>query len=504
MSRYSPAEGGRSNAKVGIRASVAAAAVSLLLLLLSAGPASAAPPATVSGPVPGTVGGAPGALFTTTYDLADVGYRQSEFFLSGTASSYVPVSPLTTDGKWRVKAAASAPYKTRAIVYRPSNPRDFNGTVYVSWLNVSLGADLATEWLYAQTQLVREGAAVVMVSAQKVGLDNAILKDPARYGTLSHPGDSFSYSIFSQAGQAVRDRSFQLLDGLKPKRLIAIGQSQSGHRLHTYLNALQPIDRVYDGVLLWSRLLPSAGAELSQAPQAVVPVPDGSRVRADQVPVLAFQTETDSVRMLANSLQQPDSPLFRLWDVAGAAHGDTYLAIYTTDTGDRFATADFIFNGMLGPLKSVPAGEFQIDCNVGINMGVQHYVAEAAFAALDKWVRTGNPPRSAPRFQYSSMSPPTYARDAFGNVLGGIRTPFVDVPLATVTGTPHPENPAACVLGGSTVPFSQGQIEALYPTHKRFVKAWNRATNEAVKNGWIVAVNKQPLKAVADMADIGG
>ncbi len=53
------------------------------------------------------------------------------------------------------------------------------------------------------------------MSAQLVGLegfppDNPLFTgvapkmwDPARYGTLVHPGDSYSYDIFSQAGQAL-------------------------------------------------------------------------------------------------------------------------------------------------------------------------------------------------------------------------------------------------------------------------------------------------------------
>ena len=39
---------------------------------------------------------------STTFDLGSVGYRQDEFFLSGTATSYLSTSPLTSDGKWSV------------------------------------------------------------------------------------------------------------------------------------------------------------------------------------------------------------------------------------------------------------------------------------------------------------------------------------------------------------------------------------------------------------------
>src|SRR5262249_48794618 len=86
-----------------------------------------------------------------------------------------------------------------------ANPARFNGTVVVEWLNVSGGVDAAPDWLYIHDELIREGFAWVGVSAQALGVAADEAADPARYAALSHPGDSYSYDIFSQAGQAVRD-----------------------------------------------------------------------------------------------------------------------------------------------------------------------------------------------------------------------------------------------------------------------------------------------------------
>ena len=74
----------------------------------------------------------------------------------------------------------------------------------VEWLNVSGGTDDAPEWTLSHNELIREGFAWVGVSAQQVGVDAAKSTDPAEYSSLSHPGDSFSYDIFAQAGQAIR------------------------------------------------------------------------------------------------------------------------------------------------------------------------------------------------------------------------------------------------------------------------------------------------------------
>ena len=117
--------------------------------------------------------------------------------------------------------------------------------------------------------------------------------DPVRYGTLSHPGDSYSYDIFSQAGQAIRDNSAQILGGLTPKKLIAAGESQSAGRMVTYIDAVQPLVHVYDGFLVHSR----GAARCRAVPVAAsppMPAPSPTLIRTDLgVPVFVFQTESD-------------------------------------------------------------------------------------------------------------------------------------------------------------------------------------------------------------------
>src|SRR5262249_46285480 len=153
------------------------------------------------------------------FDLAEVGYSQEEYFISGTATAYTSATPLSEDGMWStVVPAATAAYKTRLLVNRPIDGTQFNGTVIVEWLNVSFCNDVSPQWLSTHTELIRSGYAWVGVSAQSAGVDghgslasfcppiHFPLKtvDPDRYGSLVHPGDSFSYDIFSQAAQAIR------------------------------------------------------------------------------------------------------------------------------------------------------------------------------------------------------------------------------------------------------------------------------------------------------------
>src|SRR3546814_675060 len=110
----------------------------------------------------------------TTFPLADVGYERHEYFFSGDANSYVNDAPLDRDGNWQVSPADSADYKTRMLVYRPTDPARFNGTVILEWLNVSGGVDAATDWVVLHNELIRGGYAWVGISAQKMGVDGGV------------------------------------------------------------------------------------------------------------------------------------------------------------------------------------------------------------------------------------------------------------------------------------------------------------------------------------------
>ena len=457
------------------------------------GPAarSAASP-TVTGPVTGGNGAV--VVQATAFDLGSVGYTRSEYFLSGNAESYVPEEPLDSDGRWQVTPESSAPYTTRIVVNRPADPARFNGTVVVEWLNVSGGLDAAPEWIYAHNELIREGYAWVGVSAQATGVTATKTADPVRYAALSHPGDSYSYDIFSQAGQAVRDSAATVLDGLRPRVVLANGESQSAFRLTTYINAIQPLVSVYDGFLVHSRR--DIGAPLSQAPEADVPTPAVVRFRPDlDAPVLVVQAETDVIALGSLSARQPDSPRLRLWEVAGTAHADAYIGLGTIDDGSGTA-------GLQG-LKAMLSPPTRTGCGSPINTGQAHYVLDTAEFALNRWVRTGIPPARAPRLQVdTSGSTPAFVLDTHGNVVGGVRTPAVDVPVAALSGLGQ-TGASFCFLFGTTTPFSAEKLAALYPDHATFVAKWSAATVRGAAAGFLRPADAAELIGAATESGIG-
>jgi hypothetical protein len=111
-----------------------------------------------------------------------------------------------------------------------------------------------------------------------------------------HPGDDYSYDIYTQAVQALRNsgRAHPFGD-LVPARFLAAGESQSAMRMVTYIDAVHSIAHAYDGFFVHSRaggatpLVTSAGTGAAGIVGAST-----ARIRDDLgVPVLQFLTETD-------------------------------------------------------------------------------------------------------------------------------------------------------------------------------------------------------------------
>lgn len=420
----------------------------------------------------------PGSPNLISIDVSNVGYQQSEFFLFGLADAYRPVAPLTTDGKWQVERDpdnSGVGFQTRMVVHRPENASKFNGTVVVEWMNVTAGADLPNEWTSAHNELVRSGAVWIGLSAQVVGVNALKGCCGGRYAELNHPGDSYSYDIFSWAARVVRGNN-DLLGGLTPQRVIGTGESQSASRLVTYINAVHPIVDLYDGFLVHSR--GSSGSSLSQSPLPSVPAPSPTLIRDDlDEPVFVVQAEDDVIRSEL-AVRQPDTPTFRMWEMAGTAHADQYMTnVGFTDVGDGAGTVRML-QLLLDP--GAPVG----DCAKPSNAGPTHWILQAAFNRLDTWVRTGTPPASAPPLEVDSTGPVVLARDAHGNALGGVRSPHVDVPIATVDGLNT--GSGFCRLFGSTTPFTPEQLAALYPTHQDFVDQWGASVTQLVADGFLL------------------
>ena len=177
---------------------------------------------------------------------------------------------------------------------------------------------------------------------------------------------------------------------------------------------------------------------------------------------------------------------FRLWEVAGTAHADAYLVKHYLDDDGTWASDLVQFAAMTAPPSSITIGTFTLSCTAPFNTGQQHYVFQAALHALIEWTRTGRPPRPMPRLTFETTTPPTYAKDSVGNVLGGIRNPAVDAPIAVLSGLPPADAPGFCRLFGQTIPLTPHQISALYPDRRTFVNQWRQSARDGRRQGTLL------------------
>ena len=345
------------------------------------------------------------------YDLATLGYEETEFSVEGTALSYVLQGERGLDGQWDVTPGPEAPFRTRFVVRRPIEEARFSGTAVVEWHNVSAGIDAAPDWGFFHRHLVAQGHAWVGVSAQKVGIDGGgfvegihlKLLAPDRYNQLDHPGDAWSFDIYTQVAALLRVPGKENpLGGPVPDTLIAAGESQSAACLVTYINAFDPHAQVFNGFFVHGRpgvgvsidgvFIPSAQGEAIEATRVAISA-KGERIRQDvRVPVLVLQSETDVILLGGGLADQPDSHDIRVWEMAGAAHADTYtVSAGRLDDGtlspERMAE-------LLRPTTKLMIGNTDKPINAGPQ---QHYVAQAALAHLTRWAAGGEAPPKAPR-----------------------------------------------------------------------------------------------------------
>ncbi|MBW0013848.1 alpha/beta hydrolase domain-containing protein [Mycobacterium sp.] len=456
---------------------------------------------------------APGkpVLLLGAFDIGSVGYAAEEFFLSGTASSYTPAEELGPDGRWRVTTGRTADYTTRMVALTPDAAR-FNGTVLVEWLNVSSGIDAPAVWMMAHREIIRAGYAYIAVSAQRVGIEGGASllgidmslkrQDPARYAALHHPGDAFAYDIFSQAGALARNAApGGVLGDLRVRRVLAVGESQSAMFLTTYINAVDPLAEIYDGFFVHSRFASAAPlSDVSIFDESQANSPDAVAFRPDlRVPVVTIITETDlfgPVRQGYYHARQPDNQRLRVWEIPGAAHADNYtIQVAPIDSGSA-------------PLDAIVAAYAPTDTLMGQRLGhyinfapQHHYVVQAALAALNNWVATGEPAPAAAPIEVRDGDEPAPVLDPAGLAQGGVRTPWVDVPIARTSGLGGSDGVPEAIMAaifGSGEPFDAATLRRLYPGGvDEYLENFEAALDRAIDSGFILQADRAEILQLA-------
>ncbi|MEQ8842379.1 MAG: alpha/beta hydrolase domain-containing protein [Acidimicrobiales bacterium] len=440
------------------------------------------------------------------------GYVEEEYFIGGTATSYETVGEWGLDGQWEASPGETADYETRVIVRRPPAER-FSGTVVVEWLNVT-AVEASPDWGYLVEEIGISGHTYVAVSAQALGViggeslipvevdaeaaattgedvpvpaaGGLVGADPARYGTLAHPGDAYAFDIYTQVGAAVAAGEGGLLGGESPSQVLAIGESQSAGFLTTYVNAIHPRTPVYDGFFVHSR--GAGGAPLGgRFGDDTSFVDEGARIRTDlDVPVFMLEAETDLTLLGYTLARQDDTDLIRTWEAAGTAHADAH-----------------VIRSILGGPRDASSGSF-LGCANPINTGPHHEIAQAAFRHFVGWAAGGAAPPAGARIETTDTEPVAIVRDELGRALGGVRNPLVDVPVVITTGEPWAATDLGgesgidvCALFGQTIAIERAGLLDLHGSAEGYLAAFDESAAAAVAAGFLLDHDADQLREEA-------
>jgi len=447
----------------------------------------------VSGPITGGSKGWPFAA--TTLDAAAYGYTEAEYLLEGRANRYrlAPGAQLTRDGHWQVQTAGEAAFRTRMLVYRPKDAARFNGTVVLTWNNVTAGHDLFGA---ESVELFEGGYALVCLTTQKVGIEGLppmpqglAAWDPQRYGTLSIPSDDYSYDIFTQGAHAVgKNRLRHPADpmaGLAVQRVVAQGASQSAGRLATYVNAIQPVSRAFDGFILAIYFGTGSALEVGDTVVNINTAPAvrprdrmrGNNLLRDDLGVPVFVVNSELEAIACYPVRQPDTNTFRYWESAGTCH--------VSAQGMRDRQDKLVRDG----IRVVPLPE-------GINRIPILPLYDAAFHHMQRWLTEGTPPPVQPKIEFAG-DPAEVVRDEQGIAKGGIRLPQAAVPLAQNSAIPLADDVFA-YLRGSCHPFTAEKLHTLYENKASFLAKFAAAAQRAVAAGVLLPRDVAGLLAEAD------
>jgi len=432
-------------------------------------------------------------------DPAAHGYVEAEYLVSGQADDW------TWDDNLRPVSVGPLPFTTRILVRCPADPAAFSGAVYLEPNHADY--DRSLTWSATAPWLVRSGHAHVGVTQELATLPDLARWDSGRYGALSIPRSGQRWDIVGLAAALVKSDA-GVLAAKAASRVIMSGWSQTGTFCRTFLGegfharSRAGAGPAVDGYVI---CISSGGAARPGygvlRPPAALPLDDPRRtVGGHGVPVVELLSEGESETHQAVLRPDSDEPgdRYRLYQVAGTGHVTGRHELAT----NRLQMAD----------RGWPVNPSEV--RERLSDGRMDLAARAVFAATDRWIADGTAaPRMPSRFGYDDPAGPAtrgivpeslpVARDADGNVTGGIRTPWVEVPLGghfphstPVPGRcePAPHAPYAdpamlADLWAHLAPFTAADLARRYGGKDEYLTRLDGAARAAVDGGWLLAAD---------------
>ncbi|VEI12776.1 alpha/beta hydrolase domain-containing protein [Trueperella bialowiezensis] len=465
----------------------------------------------VDGPIPVTATSHPFCSMAHAkqpLDLAAAGYTEEEYFISGTANVYEGQSELAV--KYREQ-----PYTTRIMVRKPAAEK-FSGRVYIDIYNASNGYDIEDVWRRSYEYYMAGGHVYVGVTAKPINVVSLKKFDPERYASLRWDGqkpaplpkkvnplksikgmeEGLVWDILSQLGYMVKGNRASFLADYDVTELYLTGQSQSGVYLNTYAYFFHRYVRdIYDGFLT----VVGAGRmrDLRQNERLITLAGIRDQLIADsEVPFILVSAHGD-INLFRSKLEilrelGADRSKIRHYEMASAPHTDPTSPLIPDNrevekTGNRPRLLD---------------GDYDFEVN---SIKLAYYV-NAALEHLHEWAVNGVEPPASLLIERDDDGDPL--SDEHGNGVGGLRSPYVDVPIATYR--PNEETKLSKIgfelgVNGSMEYFDGPTLAKLYASKDDYLTRFAAAVDQQVADGWLLPADAQRMvdwsRQVADELD---
>jgi hypothetical protein len=380
------------------------------------------------------------AVVPTAVQVEAFPYLTEEFFVSGTANG--------------------APYTTRIIIRRPSDVRQFSGTVVAEALHAG-GRSLIFEWSRVSILTRRHVFVEIVHSAANVNLLKTF--NAERYKALSI-AQGQTNEVIAQVGMLIKTRP-GVLAPYPVRQITLMGTSASSGTVRNYFPAHGEWRKADGGPIFDGYLLTSTNGN---TPLPIVDVP---------VVQMPTQTEVHTHAEAGIAYRRPDSDApgnrFRLYEVAGMPHNNSR------------DSRGFVGDPCTLPVTDFPAGAFTA-------VGLHHLI---------EWIANGRTPPHAPPIevdQNTANDGSHLALDQFGNAKGGIRNVWVDVPVATYGVFGKGKTTAQdrlCLLAGTEVPLPEATLKTLYRDKADYEKKVNDRLAQLIKEGWFLPEYVDAVKA---------
>jgi len=406
--------------------------------------------------------------------VARSGYLEEEYLVSGTADLY------GYDDAWEtVLFRSDVPFTTRLLVRRPADDAVASGDVLLEPLHPSM--DMASAWPRLGQALLKAGWSWIGVTQHPMGLAATQASDP-QYADLNVPDAGLGFDILSQVATWVRAHG---LPGLRLDHLFMSGASHTGTFQRVFLaDGFHQRARRPDGgpavegylIQISSGAFMLGGYHQLHEGASVPPAGDRRRVIGPlDVPVIELLSEGEAETNRDARRADSDEPgdRYRLYEVPGAAH---------------MSRRDPLSHAL--PETVEEASDFPMPILAG-----------AALRHLRRWAVDGVAPphadrltnlsgeENAPRGGRGEARP--LLRDEHANALGGVRTPELDVPIAsyyphsTLIGGGEGRPGFQGDLMGSMTRFSQEKLRSLYGSSEHYRREYDASVSRLADEGWI-------------------